>query len=106
MTRSIEERLDEMERQVKNLVEGYGAIADDTLRVCFILDEVARVGHLPKLPWDIATMLVELHHAMEAERAGLSESEGQSAKQRVEDIKRMVVELREEYQKSFSTEGP
>ncbi len=97
----LESRLTEVERRVQNLVEVCSAVADDTLRVCFVLDELTRAGQLPNLPWNVATMLVELHHAMQAQKDGMTDGGGGSVAQRVEDIKAEVLRLRSEYQASF-----
>jgi hypothetical protein len=101
MTDALEARLTEVERKVDNLVEVCSAVADDTLRVCFILDELHRVGSAPPLPWPVATALVELHHAMQAEKDGMKDAEGVEASQRVVQLKQEVLRLREEYQQSL-----
>jgi predicted AAA+ superfamily ATPase len=98
----VKARLDETERRVENLVEVCGAIADDTLRVCFVLDELHRAGQIPVLPWDVATAMVELHHAIQALKGGMDGEGGVDPKQRVEDLKAEVVKLREEYHKMVS----
>jgi len=98
-------RLDELERKVTTLTEVCGAVADDTLRVCFVFDEMARVGLLPALPWDVATALVELHHAMQAAKEGLTDEAGVLATQRVDEIKADVTRLRDEYQKLWNRTG-
>lgn len=96
----VEARFDEIERRIENLVEVCAAVADDTLRVCFVMDELTRAGQLPMLPWEVATMLVELHHAMLAAKENLTESGGESAAQKVEAIKAEVIRLRAQYQTS------
>jgi len=97
----LESRLTEVERRVQNLVEVCSAVADDTLRMCFVLDELTRVGRLPTLPWDVATMLVELHHAMQAAKDELTEKDGETAAQKVEALKAEVTRLRELYRTSL-----
>lgn len=101
MSNDVEARLTEVERRVQNLVEVCAAVADDTLRMCFVLDELARANLLPSLPWEVATMLVELHHAMLATKEELTEKDGETASQKVEAIKAEVRRLREHYQTSL-----
>lgn len=98
-------RLNDLERKVASLQEVCAAVADDTLRVCFVFDEMARVGLLPALPWDVATGLVELHHAMQAAKEGLTDGAGVLASQRVEELKADVARLRDEYQKLWNRTG-
>lgn len=98
----IEPRLKAIEERLEKLVEVCSAVADDTLRVCFILDELMRAGQLPNLPWDVATMLVELHHAMQAQKNGMTE-DGGSLSQRIEGIKAEVLRMRDVYQASLET---
>lgn len=97
----LESRLTEVERRVQNLVEVCSAVADDTLRMCFVLDELTRAGRLPMLPWEVATMLVELHHAMQAAKEDLTEKDGETAAQKVEALKAEVMRLRELYRTSL-----
>lgn len=101
MSEDMGDRLTEVERRVQNLVEVCAAVADDTLRMCFVLDELALAGHLPTLPWETATMLVELHHAMLAAKEKLTEKDGETAAKKVEAIKAEVLRLREHYQTSL-----
>lgn len=100
------DRIEALERKVDGLTEVCAAVADDTLRVCFVFDEMARVGLLPTLPWEVATALVELHHAMQAEKASMVDGSGVLAAQRVEELKVQVTRLREEYQKTWNRTGP
>lgn len=97
----MEARFAALEQRVQNLVEVCAAVADDTLRVCFVMDELTRAGQLPNLPWETATMLVELHHAMQAAKDGLTEGGGESAAQKVEAIKSEVLRLRAVYRASI-----
>lgn len=99
------ERLNELERKVAGLTEVCAAVADETLRVCFVFDEMARVGLLPTLPWNVATALVELHHAMQAAKEGLTDGTGVLASQRVDELKAEVARLRDEYQKLWNRTG-
>lgn len=98
---SLEDRLDEVERQIGALVGVCSAVADDTLRMCFVLDEMSHAGHLPMVPWDVATMLVELHHAQSAAKNGLKDADGVSAEQRMAEIRATIVRLRADYTKSL-----
>lgn len=102
----VENRLKEVEGQVQKLLEVCAAVADDTLRVCFVLDELTRAGQLPNLPWETATMLVELHHALQAAKDNLTETDGSTATQKVEAIKAEVLRLRAVYQESLQIPGP
>ena len=98
---NIEDRLAEAERKIQNLVEVCAAVADDTLRMCFILDELHRVAKMPPMPWDLATTLVELHHAMSAAKDDLKDEDGVTAAQRVEELKGEVTRLRSAYRESL-----
>lgn len=98
----LNERLAEVERKVDNLVSVCSAVADDTLRMCFILDELNRAGVMPTLPWDLATILVELHHAMQAEKNGDNDLDGTPMANRIADLKREILFLRDEYQRSLT----
>lgn len=100
----LKARLDDAERRIENLVEVCGAIADDTLRVCFVMDELHRAGQMPVLPWEVATAMVELHHAMQAAKNGMVSDGGTDPKQRVEELRAEVVKLREQYQRTVSGE--
>lgn len=91
------DRLGEVERKVDALVKVYAAIADDTLRVCFVIDEIYRVGRGEPLPWDIAAAQVELHHAQRAAAEGKQDEGGIPAVQRVADMKKEIERLREDY---------
>ena len=103
---TTEERLDEIDRKIGSLVEVSSAIADDTLRVCFVLDELTRVEKLPPLPWDVATALVELHHATHAAKNGMEDGGGGDLKARVESLKKDVLRLREDYRNSLEGGTP
>lgn len=94
--------LAETDRKVDNLVTVCSAVADDTLRMCFILDELNRVGVMPTLPWDLATVLVELHHAMQAEKNGDKDLDGTPMANRIAELKRDILFLRGEYQRSLT----
>lgn len=106
MTNSVESRIIEIENKVSNLVEVCAAVADDTLRMCFVLDELKRAGQLAPLPWEVATLLVELHHAIEAQKRGATPEGGEDLSKRVEAIKSEVKKLREEYLFSLRIENP
>lgn len=93
----VEDRLSDLERKVDGLLEVCAAVADDTLRVCFVLDELSQEGKLPTLPWDVATALVELHHATQAAKSSLVDGSGVLSSQRVEELKAHLTALREQY---------
>lgn len=97
MSDEILERLSEVEKKTDGLVEVCAAVADDTLRMCFVLDELHRAGVLPELPWNVATILVELHHAMLAAKEGREDEAGIPASQRVEELRKKILELRRAY---------
>lgn len=63
-------RLDALERDLKSMAEVVAAVADDTLRVCILLQELSQAGVFPPLPWTLATHAVELHHALLAQSRG------------------------------------
>ena len=90
-----------MNQQLQDVMEVCAAVADDTLRMCLVLNEMARVGLLPILPWDVATAQVELHHAQQAAKEGLSDGDAVLASQRVEDLKAEVTRLQEVYRQQW-----
>jgi archaellum component FlaC len=106
VSEELEARLAKVERKVDSLLKVYSAIADDTLRVCFAIDEIHRVSRGEPLPWDIATALVELHHAQQAAAEGSVDADGTPASQRVEEIKEEIQHLRDEYRKMVKGESP
>jgi hypothetical protein len=65
---NFEERLSELERQHRSFARVLSAVADDTLRVCVLVEELSTSGHLPPLPWRLATAIVDLHHALLAKK--------------------------------------
>jgi hypothetical protein len=105
MSDEILERLSEAERKTDNLVDVCAAVADDTLRMCFVLDELHRAGAIPELPWKTATVLVELHHAMLAANDGMEDGAGTPASQRVEELRKEILELRRAYAASVKGEN-
>jgi len=106
MTSDFESRLSEAERGIRSLVGVCSAVADDTLRVCFILDELSRAKVLPILPWGVATNLVELHHATQALKQGSVDSVGEDITKRIKNLQDTVTALREDYRKVLKGEGP
>lgn len=95
----VRRRLDDLETTANTLSDVCGAVADDTLRLWFLLDEMSREGILPTLPLDVATGLVELQHAMRAAKDSKVDDDGVAAGQRVEELKAHVSSLRESYRK-------
>ena len=60
------DRLTAVEGELLTLKTVVGATADDTLRACIVLEELASAGVIRPLPWRLATVIVELHHAQYA----------------------------------------
>lgn len=106
MRDDVRERLTDLEQKVSGVVEVCAAVADDTLRMCFVLDELQRAGQLPPLPWEVATMLVELHHAVQAQNNGMKTAGEEPIEQRIAAIKAEVKRLRDEYQTSLPIPEP
>lgn len=100
MTPQLEDRLLEIGRKIESITEVCAAVSDDTLRMCFALDELHRVGALPPVPWQIATAMVELHHAKQAEKHGLDDSTGESVAQRIEKLQTEIDHLRRVFAQS------
>jgi hypothetical protein len=102
---NLEARLAEVERKVDNLVSVCQAVADDTLRICFILDELYRVGAVPTPPWNVATAMVELHHAQQAQKSGDTDAGGMPIAERIAELKQEILFLREDYHRSVIASG-
>jgi hypothetical protein len=105
MTDEVLDRLAEVERKVDSLVDVCSAVADDTLRMCLALDETAKALGLPGVPWDLATKMVDFHHAQRAAREGLKSQDGVSPEQQMEKLKQEILQLREAYRASFQGMG-
>lgn len=103
--KKLEDRFDELDEKLNRVVEVCGAVADDTLRMYFVLDELNRAAQLPELPWEAATARVELHHAMRAAKEEKTDGEGVPATRRVEELKKTVQDLREVYVASLKVGG-
>ena len=99
----VSNRLAENERQVRSLVEVCAAVADDTLRMCLALDEMRRVGASPPVPWAVATALVDLHHAMQAQQNDLTASNGADVQSQIDHLKSEISRLRREYQQDLES---
>lgn len=89
------ERLTELERKVDNLVLVCQGTADDTLRMCFALDVVSKALGLPGTPWEVATRMVDFHHAQRAL------NEGRVASEDLEKLKLEIIQLRDSYMESL-----
>lgn len=76
--------LDEQLQELKNVI---AASADDTLRVCLLLEELVTVGAIPPIPWALGTEMVELHHAEYAKKAGEVAGSGESLDERIARLK-------------------
>ena len=93
----LETRLDEAERKITSLVEVCSAVSDDTLRMCFALDVMTKALGLPSTPWDVATKMVDLHHAQRAVKEGAVSMDGVDPKQHAESLLAEVRALRDQY---------
>jgi len=56
-------RLSLMEDRLEAMGQVVQSVANDTLRVCSALQEMVEIGRIPEVPWDLASLLVEFHHA-------------------------------------------
>lgn len=98
------DRILDLEGRVKDLHKVVAATADDTLRVCILLQELSNSGVLPVLPWRLATAIVDLHHAQLAFESGeIPETEGVKIQDRLEDLKSQVTALRREWENRNAT---
>lgn len=93
----IEERIERLERDVKTIAEVVAAMADDTLRVCFVVQEMADAGYLPEPPWELSTAMVELQHARRAQQAGEIPRDGTPIELRITTLEAQVRDLRERF---------
>jgi hypothetical protein len=65
------------------------------------LEELSRVGLLPNpLPWKLATVLVELQHAIKAKEDGDRTESGEPIEARVQDLYNEVAVLRADLAKN------
>lgn len=94
----ISEKLDGLTSQVGTLAQTVAAVADDTLRACIALEEMATARRIQTLPWALATLLVELHHANLARSQGDVPDDGTSIEDRIKHLTERVARMREEYQ--------
>jgi len=88
-----EERLTKLEADVKVVATVASAAVDDTLRVCLVIQELSDGGYLPELPWDLATALVDLQHAKQAQAHG-TVAKGPPIEVRITELELRVRELR------------
>lgn len=93
----LAEKLDGLTSQVETLAQTVAAVADDTLRACITLEEMATARRIPPAPWALATLLVELHHANLALTQGDVPDDGTSIEDRIKHLTERVTRLREEY---------
>ncbi len=99
---TIEERLDELERNVHSVAEVVAGTADDTLRVCIAMEELSNAGAIPEIPWDLATAMVELHHARFAKDNGGESTTDVPLEAQIEQIEARITELRTELVKRLT----
>jgi len=91
------DRLMVLERDLKTIAGVVSATADDTLRVCLVLQEMAEAGFLPELPWGLASTIVDLRYAQMA-AVGEADLDGSLAA-RITELGARIEELREEFRK-------
>lgn len=91
---SLEERVAASERNLRLMAEAVSALADDNLRLASMMDELARAGVLPPLPWRLAAFHVELRHAREALARGAVSDDGVPLEERVAALEGHLEELR------------
>ena len=91
------EKMDRVTSQVGTLAQTLAAVADDTLRACIVLEEMAVARLIPSPPWALATLLVELHHASLALTQGDAPEDGTSIEDRIKHLTERVTRMREEY---------
>lgn len=95
--RDPEERLTSLERDLKTIAGVASATADDTLRVCLVLQEMAEAGFLPELPWGLASTIVDLRYA---QMAAMDEADlDGSLASRIAELEGRIEALREEFRK-------
>ena len=63
-------RVTSLETKVSKMTEVVAAATDDVLRVCTALEELSQAGRISPLPWNLATLMVEIHHARYAKEQG------------------------------------
>ena len=90
----LEGRAAASEQNLRLVAEAVSALADDNLRLASLLDELARAGVLPPLPWRLATFHVELRHAREAASRGAVSDDGVPLEERVTALEGHIQELR------------
>lgn len=99
------DRISDLEERIQGLHAVVAAVADDTLRVCVLLQELSNSGVLPVLPWRLATTIVELHHAQLASEQGeVPGTKGVKIQDRLEDLKSQIATLRKEWENRNATE--
>lgn len=96
---ALEDRIDRLEADVKAIASVASAVADDTLRVCLLLQELESGGYLPNLPWDLATAMVELHHAWKAKEHGDRPADGTTIEERIRLLEMQIRDLRDTFRR-------
>lgn len=86
----VDLKLTDLDRQIQEIRCAVAASADDTLRVCLLLEELATVGAIPPVPWALGTEMVELHHAEYAKRQGEVAGSGEDLEKRIAHFKAMI----------------
>lgn len=93
MSTEVEERIKNLEEQVRNISQAVAAVADDMLRACFMFEELSKAGLIPSpLPWELCTLMVELQHALRAKREG--ETGDQPIDLIIQELQERIVTLR------------
>lgn len=93
----IESRIAGLESQVQTMAMVVAATADDTLRTNLAIEELSMAGKIPPLPWNLATLLVEIHHAKLAkDNQDIPAEDGVTLDQRVQGLMTQISALRQE----------
>lgn len=82
---------------IQNLAEVVASAADDCSRLCIALNEMADVGVIPPIPWELATAILDKLHLEYAFKNGspnFSDDEYQSS---IKSIDKRIEILREAF---------
>jgi len=95
----VETRLKKLEDDVRVVAEVVSATSDDSLRVCFVLQELESGGYLPELPWNLGTALVDLAHVQLDKKNGTPPKSGIPVDAVIIELEKRIESLRENFRK-------
>lgn len=96
---SVEVSLKKLEDDVKVVAEVASATSDDTLRTCFILQELENGGYLPELPWLLGSALVDLAHVQLDKKSGTPLKSGVPYEVVIAELEKRIEVLRDSFRK-------